>query len=146
MICVLDTSAAVTVVLKRQEAAFIAGLLGQAEWVISPELFVAEAANVFWKYHLHSGLEKDRCAKFLADAVALPDDLVRMEVLSREAFSLACRLKITACDALYLVLARRHDACLLSLDGRLNTAAARESIMMPEAPSPAEGGDDTTGD
>ena len=50
MIVVLDTSAAVEVVLKRKSAALFSHYLAEADLVIAPTLLIAEATNVFWKY------------------------------------------------------------------------------------------------
>ena len=50
MIAVLDTSAAVEVVLKRESSALFTDFLAEADLVIAPTLLITEATNVFWKY------------------------------------------------------------------------------------------------
>ena len=54
MIGVLDTSAAVEVVLKRESSALFTDFLAEADLVIAPTLSVIEATNVFWKYQKFS--------------------------------------------------------------------------------------------
>ena len=48
MIAVLDTSAAVEVVLKRESATLFSHFLAEADLVIAPNILIAEATNVFW--------------------------------------------------------------------------------------------------
>lgn len=52
MIIVLDTSAAVEIVLQRQRAIFLGKNVVQADWIIAPTLFISEVTNVFWKYYV----------------------------------------------------------------------------------------------
>ena len=54
MIAVLDTSAAVEVVLKRESSALFTDFLAEADLVIAPTLLITEATNVFWKYQKFS--------------------------------------------------------------------------------------------
>ena len=54
MIAVLDTSAAVEVVLKRKSSALFNDFLAEADLVIAPTLLITEATNVFWKYQKFS--------------------------------------------------------------------------------------------
>ena len=48
MIIVLDTSAAVEIVLKRERAISLGKNVVQADWIIAPTLFISEITNVFW--------------------------------------------------------------------------------------------------
>ena len=54
MIAVLDTSAAVEVVLKRESSALFNDFPAEADLVIAPTLLITEATNVFWKYQKFS--------------------------------------------------------------------------------------------
>ena len=47
MIAVLDTSAAVEVVLKRESATLFSYFLAEADLVIAPNILITEATNVF---------------------------------------------------------------------------------------------------
>ncbi|WP_049784582.1 PIN domain-containing protein [Sediminispirochaeta smaragdinae] len=51
MIVVLDPSAAVEILLKRNNSTILQRLLIEAETVISPDLYIAEISNVAWKYY-----------------------------------------------------------------------------------------------
>ena len=73
MIGVLDTSAAVEVVLKRESSALFNDFLAEADLVIAPTLLITEATNVFWKYHKFSDFPYCKCEKSIDHIVSLPD-------------------------------------------------------------------------
>ena len=47
MICVLDASAAIEIVLQREAAKELATVVRESEWAIAPTLYISEIANVF---------------------------------------------------------------------------------------------------
>ena len=49
MIAVLDTSAAVEVVLKRESSALFSDFIAEADLVNAAMLLITDAKNVFWK-------------------------------------------------------------------------------------------------
>ena len=61
MIAVLDTSAAVEVVLKRESSALFTDFIAEADLVIAPTLLITEATNVFWKYQKFSKVPIREC-------------------------------------------------------------------------------------
>ena len=130
MICVPDASAIVEVVLQRSHAGEVAERLSAAEWVTVPTLFAAEVTNTMWKYHRFQDLPIDVCETAIDDALAIPDTYANDTELAREAFALGSRIQHPAYDALYLVLARRHDGVLLTLDQELRATARKQSIRV----------------
>lgn len=128
MIVVLDPSAAAEIVLNRRHAKELAESLKEADWVISPQLYAAEITNIFWKYYQFQDLPKDICEKGIEKSLELVEELFNEEELCREAFAMACLMKHSVYDMLYLVLARRHDALLMTLDEKLERAAKKQSI------------------
>jgi len=130
MIVVVDASAAVELVLRRPQADAIARHLEEAEWVLAPALFVAEVTNAMWKYHYFNGLPVDLCETAITDALALPDTYAEDHELARETFALAAQTQRPAYDAFYLVLSRRHDGLLLTLDASLQGVARKQSIRV----------------
>ena len=54
MIAVLDTSAAVEVVLKRESSALFTDFIAETDLVIAHKLLITKAINVFWKYQKFS--------------------------------------------------------------------------------------------
>ena len=132
MILVLDTSAAVEVVLQRSLAGVLSDYLGEADWVIAPTLFIPEVTNVFWKYQRLTDLSLWTCEQSLDQAVALPDDFIDEQDFFREAFKLACTLEHSVYDILYLITARRYNGVLLTLDKKLIRNAKKCSVEVAE--------------
>ena len=128
MIAVLDTSAAVEVVLKRESAALFSHFLAEADLVIAPNILIAEATNVFWKYQKLSNYTYDECEKSIDHIVSLPDEYVNERDLYLESFKLGCMLDHSIYDMIYLVLARRNNATLLTMDQRLVTSAKKAGV------------------
>ena len=80
MIAVLDTSAAVEVVLKRESATLFSHFLAEADLVIAPNILIAESTNVFWKYQKLSNYTHDEYEKSIDHIVSLPDEYVNERV------------------------------------------------------------------
>ena len=130
MIVVLDTSAAVEVVLQRESASRFAEILTQADLVLAPTLLITEVSNVFWKYQKFADYPQDACEKSIEHIIALADEYVSEVELYREAFSLGCMLDHPIYDMVYLVLARRNNAKLLTMDKKLISAAKKAGVVI----------------
>lgn len=128
MIAVIDASAAAELILQREQSTSLANIIAEADWVIAPTVYVAEMTNVFWKYQKHTDLSESDCERHLDHAIALPDDLINDKDLYREAYKLGCILDHSTYDMLYLVLARRHNATLLTMDKKLKLKAQESNI------------------
>lgn len=76
-----------------------------------------------------AGYEVTVCEQCIDWAVSLPDDYISESELYREAFALSCQLKHPVYDILYLILARRHHAQLLSMDKKLLRLAAECGVI-----------------
>lgn len=130
MICIPDASAVVEMVLQLSRADELTERISEAEWVTVPTLFVAEVTNTMWKYHRFQDLPIDVCEAAIDDALAIPDTYANDVDLARETFALAAQTQRPAYDAFYLVLARRHDGELLTLDHSLRAIARKHSIRV----------------
>lgn len=128
MIAVLDASAAVGVVLCQPRAERLMELLEAASLVLAPDLFVSEVCNVFWKYRTADLLDQQQADRALSRSLALTDRLEPAFACYQEAFALAVRHQHPFYDALYLVVARRNNALLLTLDQRLAALATTLDI------------------
>lgn len=128
MIAVLDASASIEVILQRDLSRQIADQILKADWVISPNLYISEVINVFWKYQKLAGYSYDECEKNIDQAIALPDNFITEIDLYREAFSAASMFGHPVYDMMYLVLARRHNAILLTIDKKLNAVSKKAGV------------------
>ena len=116
---VLDCSAAVEMVRKTPRGFGFRDLLLKDERVISSDLFRVEVRNAFWRY-VHAGLlSANQAEAFIAQALDLVDEFVPIEENVAESFVEAARLDHCLYDVLYLTLARRSAATLLTADKKL---------------------------
>ena len=72
----------------------------------------------------------ENCEKALEQAIAMPDEFVPASDLYREAFAMAIAGQRPAYDMFFLVLARRNNAVLASLDKGLLTFAAKHDVKI----------------
>lgn len=128
MSIVLDASAAIAVVLALPGSELFAAPLDSAELVMAPDLFMVEVCNAIWKYRKAYLLPMERCEHSLEQALRLPDHLEPSTGLYREAFALAVRHLHPVYDTLYLVLARRNNSLLLTMDRHLAELARKLEI------------------
>lgn len=130
MIVILDTSAAVDMVLNNKKFLNFHKHISNAEWVIAPTLYISEVTNVFWKYYRFGSLSMEECEEAIENAIELPDDFIMEEELYKEAFAMACLTKKSAYDMFFLVLARRNNGLLLTTDNTLKRIAEKHSIRV----------------
>lgn len=130
MTIVLDASAAIGYALKRKGWEAIARALDQAALVETPELFVPEVSNGLWREHFHGGMGMEEAEKALERIVDLPDEYVPGVLLYREAFAWAALAEKPAYDMYYLVLARRYNATLVSMDKKLLAFAVKHDVRV----------------
>ncbi|MBN2012940.1 type II toxin-antitoxin system VapC family toxin [candidate division KSB1 bacterium] len=130
MICVVDPSVAVEIVLDKAQATYYSEILSDAEWVIAPDLFISEVTNVFWKYNRFENLPLEICEESLSASLKLIDDFIHAKNLYQEALSFACATSHPVYDIMYLVLTRRHSGYLLTLDKQMIQLATNNSIRV----------------
>ncbi|MBN1221080.1 MAG: type II toxin-antitoxin system VapC family toxin [Anaerolineae bacterium] len=128
MIAVLDTSAAIEVVLNRARASRFRKILSEADWVLALDLFIPEITNIFLKYHQFERLSLDVCEDSLDRAIDLVDTFESPADLYREALALSCQTNRSVYDSMVLILARRKNAVLLTADEKLQALAKELSI------------------
>jgi len=128
VIAILDSNAAIEIVLKRQNEKPLRELIESSEKTASSEFFRIEVANVIRKYYRGKYIKKSDCNKIMELAENLIDEFVPIKENRLEALNEAIRLNYTAYDMLYLTLARRMGATLVTLDHPLLVIAKKEGI------------------
>jgi predicted nucleic acid-binding protein len=126
----LDASAAIEVALGRTDGRRFGDILEEASEVLAPDLLICEVTNTIWKYHQLEHLSLDVGQSAIEAAIGLVDTLISSSELYREAFLLARAVRRPVYDMLYLALARREDAALLTLDRVLRKEAERQSVRV----------------
>jgi predicted nucleic acid-binding protein len=86
---------------------------------------LTEVANTFWKLQRAGHLADLDPQQLLAEARDLVDRVEADRHLQAEALALACHHDHPVYDCLYLTLARREAATVISLDRRLQQLAQR---------------------
>jgi predicted nucleic acid-binding protein len=92
---------------------------------MAPELMLTEVANALWRLQRAGQLQADSLQWRLSRAAELVDHIEPDRSLQAEALALATHLDHPVYDCLYLVLARREVAKLLSADQKLLDLASK---------------------
>jgi len=127
-VIVADASAMVEVLLARPRAGEVRAALFEHSELHVPEHFNVEVLSALRRYAIRGELDQLRAAEALA---ALRD----LRTLAYPVIELAdaiwgLRDTLTAYDAAYLALACQLDVGLVTLDGGLAAAAAREERLV----------------
>ncbi len=122
---VLDASAVVRIIEGAEQSAFFQEAVLKADLVLAPELMLTEVANALWRLQRAGQLAADGLQQRLSRAAELVDVIEPDRHLQVEALSLACHLDHPVDDCLYLALARREAAVLLTADQRLQQLAGQ---------------------
>jgi len=125
---VLDTSAAVRLVMRAETVDELLEPVSAATLVAAPSLYAGEVANALWKYVKADRLEVETGLERYGEAINLIDDFIPDRELATEAFMEAVRYRHPVYDLLYAVLARRTGCAILTLDQRLKTLAGQIGI------------------
>ncbi len=128
MIIVLDASGAVEIALGNAHAQQFLQFLKKADVVLSPDIFVSEVTNVFWKYRQLGHLTDEVCLHGIEFCVHLIDDFVDSRELWREAYFEGVKNQTATYDMFYLIAARRNAGKIVSLDKKLNALAEKEEL------------------
>ena len=120
---VLDASSAIRASLHPEAEDELLNMISASSPVMSPELFVAEVTSGLWK-HVNAGhITVDGAIARLARALRLVQRRVPLNELAEEALREAVARRHSVYDMFYVVLARREEAALLTLDARLRKVA-----------------------
>jgi predicted nucleic acid-binding protein len=125
---VVDASAITEVLLARSRAAAIRVALSLHSELYVPAHFHAEVLSALRRYSLRNELSDLGTAEALAKLSELRALTYPIRELTRAIWEL--RFNLTTYDAAYLALARRLDAGLVTLDGALAEAAARDGRLV----------------
>ncbi len=115
-----------------------ARLLLSGRFVLSaPELLWTEVASVVWKYARRGTLTKADASLIVSQSLAFPVELHPCVPLLGEAMTLALEHDRTVYESLYLALAARDSATLVTDDARLarsltGTRLARRVMLLAD--------------
>ena len=127
-IIVLDASAALEIALNKKDSHRFRESLLQAGLVLAPDTFPSEITNTFWKYGLYSHLPSEQCQRGIDYCLDLVDDYIDTRDLCSEVFAESVKAKHPAYDLFYLIVARRHNASILTKDKKMIRLATELQI------------------
>jgi predicted nucleic acid-binding protein len=114
---ILDASAGVEIAMRSLSGRRLLNVLvGAGSPAVAPEHFLVEAAGVLRRLEGNGSITGERAHTALSRLSTLVDT-AEVGPLLEEAWGL--RANLTIADAVYVVLARRMNAPLVTLDGRL---------------------------
>jgi predicted nucleic acid-binding protein len=112
----LEASSVVRIIGGSTQTCAFTETVESTELVLAPELMLTEVANTLWRLQSVDQLQVATLQERLRRAVDLVDHIEPDRTLHAEAFALATHLDHPFYVCLYLVLARRDVASLLSAD------------------------------
>jgi predicted nucleic acid-binding protein len=127
-VIVADASAIAEVLLVRPHAGVVRIALAPHPELHVPEHFHVELLSVLRRYAIRRELSERRATEALAALADLRTLTYPVIELAEAVWDL--RDELTAYDAAYLALARRLDVGLITLDGGLAKAAAKEGRLV----------------
>ena len=96
--------------------------------LLAPDLILAEAAQVLNKKRLAHLLTDEEVEMLVSHILSLPLRITPHSEIIRSACQIASREKLTVYDALFLALAEKHGAKLITADTALQAAADRMGL------------------
>ncbi len=119
MIIILDTSAAIDILLSEGNFEIFRREIEKADTVIAPEIYLSEIANVAWKYNKLAGFTHEESLNLADDGINLIDQFISVKDMWKESLREAINNDHPVYDCLYMVCTRRNDGLLLSKDKKL---------------------------
>ena len=126
--CVVDASVVAAALFPEPCTETARALFISGEWLLAPGLVHAELANVIWKRVGRSEISADEARALLGDFLALPLVVTPTDALVETALELALRTERTVYDSLYVALALRAEAPLVTADRRLVNALRQHGL------------------
>jgi predicted nucleic acid-binding protein len=120
---VVDAAVAVKWVIAEDHAEAALHLLEPGHSLSAPAHWLAEAGNALWAACRRGELSEHQAQARIVALAEAPVAAAPLAPLAAAALTIALRLRVTPCDALYLALAERQDATLVTADRRLFDAA-----------------------
>jgi len=130
MTVVIDVSGIMEILLHKEKTGKFCKILYEATLVVTPDLYVSELTNTFWKYHAAKVLTKNECIQYIQDGIDFVDKFIDSKEIWQEAFSEGINNGHSVYDMLYMVAARRNSAVLLTNDSDLAAICKKNHVTV----------------
>jgi predicted nucleic acid-binding protein len=94
-------------------------LLRSDDYLIAPDLVIAEITNAAWKFVIFDRVPADPAMSAVREVAKAFEELVPTSLLKDRALAMAIELRHPAYDCFYLALAERSASPLVTADNRL---------------------------
>ncbi len=121
---VLDASVAVKWLVSEADSVMATKLLDESYDLNAPRLLVAEVANTLWRKALSGSLDTHEAARMTTALQDMPLRWMDDEPTCLDALRIALELGHPASDCMYLALALRNGAKVVTSDNRFVSAVA----------------------
>jgi len=128
MIIVLDASSAGEIAAKTHAGVHAINVLMSSDRTLAPELYISEICSIMWKLSRKDKANSDDYVIMADECINYIDEYISADSLWKEAIRLAMEQDHSVYDMLYAVLARRHDATLLTMDVKLSGICEKLAI------------------
>ncbi|MFN3167219.1 MAG: type II toxin-antitoxin system VapC family toxin [Phycisphaeraceae bacterium] len=125
---VLDASVLIKLYINEDGSRRAVNAVKKAEQLLAPDLIWSEAGNILWKYVRREELHCDAAESMLQDMLQLPMLITASADLVGLALELAVQANRSVYDCLYLALAVKANAVMLTADQRLANALAGTAL------------------
>ena len=130
MTLIIDASVALKWFVEEDGTAQAATMLSGSEWLIAPDLILAEVGNAAWKAVRTGTMLPEQFDHAAARLPVAFDELVPLAGLSRRAAAIALALDHPVYDCFYLALAEARDAPMVTANRRLLRRVAEKHWAM----------------
>ena len=121
---VVDASVAMKWLVAEEGSDAADRLLTDGDDLYAPRLMASEVANALWRKARLSEIDRDQAAVLMTAVSELPVCWCEDEAVCADAVRLALKFERPVCDFMYLALAQRHDARMVTADERFANALA----------------------
>jgi predicted nucleic acid-binding protein len=129
MTLVIDASVAVKWYFEQPGSNIAREIAGRDEELIAPDLIFAEAGSAVWRYVRAGFLGAGEAAEIMPKMLLRIDRFAPLSELVTPAFDLAIALGHPIYDCIYLALAQREGAPLVTADRRLEAATRQRTDL-----------------
>jgi predicted nucleic acid-binding protein len=126
---VVDASVAVKWVLPEDHSEAALRVLESGVGMIAPAHWLAEAVNAVWTACRRTAITRDEIHQLVATLAEAPVASVPLNEIAATAMDLSLRADVSVYDALYIALALRDNAILITDDRRLLQAVHRDAAI-----------------
>ncbi len=119
MTWIVDASVAAKWLFEEEQTANARALFETGQPLVAPDLIFAEVGNVAWKRALRGEVTTEHARAAVRALPQLFSMTVESSDLLYAALELALQLEHPVYDCMYVALAERHDAALVTADRRL---------------------------